>query len=189
MSAYDKDSLGNSAGRKASRDHADRVAQRPPNGHLVAETGELRPGARARRGLRATGPTRSGSLRADGRFTAVDFAATALELWPVSGAGHGPDVRRSASDWIQADLAIWDASAGARSSSVVCVYVHMVGSVAEMVREWPEASLAAGPCSWSAIARSTRPRATTAAAGQVQVSIEAAVAALVRTGWQLARGR
>ena len=71
---------------------------------------------------------------------------------------------------------------------VVCLYVHVAGSVGELVRRMAQGVAAAGPCSWSATARSTRPRELeTAAAGQVQVSVAAALAALDPGEWEPTR--
>jgi hypothetical protein len=90
----------------------------------------------------------------------------------------GPDVAERI-DWVEADLATWTPPADGYDL-VVCLYVHVAGSVEEMVQR-----MAAGvrsrrdPVPGRPIARSTRPPAPeTAAAGQVQVSLEAAFAAL-----------
>jgi hypothetical protein len=64
MSEYDRN-FWEERWSQALREHGDRVAQRPPNAHLTAEVGDLRPGRALDAGA-ATGPTRTGSPRADG---------------------------------------------------------------------------------------------------------------------------
>ena len=182
MSAYDKDSW-EQRWSQALRDHADRVAQRPPNGHLVAEIGELRPGRALDAGC-GHGADALWLAAGGWQVTAVDFAATALSYGRSAAQAMGPDVAERI-DWIQADLAIWTPPPGA-FDLVVCVYVHMAGSVAEMVRRMAR-GVARGGTLFLVGHRPIDPTtgATTAAAGQVQVSVEAAVAALGQDRWQL----
>src|SRR5512133_713855 len=66
-----------------------------------------------------------------------------------------PDVAERI-DWLEADLATWTPQRD-EYDLVVCLYVHVAGSVEEMVQRMAPGSFAAGPCSWLAIARSTRP--------------------------------
>ncbi|HSG38933.1 MAG TPA: class I SAM-dependent methyltransferase [Thermoanaerobaculia bacterium] len=68
---------------KTLREHADKVARRPPNAHLMAE---------------------------------------------AAGADTAERI-----DWIEGDLATWTAEPG-RYDLVVCLYVHVAGSVEDMVR-------------------------------------------------------
>jgi Thiopurine S-methyltransferase (TPMT) len=101
---------------QALREHGDRVAQRPPNAHLTAEVGELRPGR------------------------ALD-----------AGCGHGSD-------------ALWLAAGGWQVTAVA------PGGTLFMVGHRP-----VDPATGAA----------TAATGQVQVSVEAALAALDPGRWEL----
>ena len=115
------------------------------------------------------------------QVTAVDFATPALAYARSTAEGMGPDVVERI-DRVEADLATWTPPRD-EYDLVVCLYVHVAGSVEEMVRRTATGSLAAGPCSWSAIAPiDPATGAATAAAGQVQVSVEAALAALAGTG-------
>ena len=82
MSEYDRN-FWEERWAHALREHGDRAGQRPPNAHMIAEVGALRPGraldAGCGQGIDALW------LAARGwRVTAVDFAATAL-------AGTGVD--------------------------------------------------------------------------------------------------
>src|ERR687895_2451390 len=126
---FDRDSWE----RRWSRvhEHPDAVAQRPPNAHLLAEVADLRPGlaldAGAGHGAEALW------LAARGwRVTAVDFSATALDHARSTAATIGADVAERV-DWVEGDLATWTPQPG-DYDLVVCLYVHVAGSVAEMVR-------------------------------------------------------
>ena len=114
----------------------------------------------------------------------MDFAATALEHARSSAEAIGPDVAGRI-DWVQGDLATW-APAPGRYDLVTCLYVHVTGSVAEMVRR-----LAAGVAPGGTLLlvghRPVDPATgkATAAAGQVQVSVDAAVAVLEPPEWRI----
>jgi SAM-dependent methyltransferase len=108
MSEYDRD-FWEERWSQALREHGDRVAQRPPNAHLTAEVGDLRPG----RALDAGCGHGSDTLWLAARgwqVTAVDFAATALAYARSTAEAMGPDVAERV-DWGKADLAHLDASA------------------------------------------------------------------------------
>ncbi len=96
----------------------------------------------------------------------------------------GPDVAERI-EWVEADLATWTPQRD-EYDLVVCLYVHVAGSVQEMVRR-----MAAGVTRDGTLFlvghRPIDPAtgAATAAAGQVQVSVEAAAAALDPNRWEL----
>jgi len=139
---------------QALREHGDRVAQRPPNAHLTAEVGDLRPG----RALDAGCGHGSDTLWLAARgwqVTAVDFAATALAFARSTAEALGPDVAERIA-WIEADLAAWTPQPD-EYALVVCLYVHIAGSVEEMMQRIATGVAPGGTCSWLAIARSTRP--------------------------------
>jgi 2-polyprenyl-3-methyl-5-hydroxy-6-metoxy-1,4-benzoquinol methylase len=109
MSEYDRD-FWEQRWSQALRAHGDRVAQRPPNAHLTAEIGDLRPG----RALDAGCGHGSDALWLAARgwqVTAVDFAAAALAYARSTAEAIGPDVAERI-EWVEADLADLDASAG-----------------------------------------------------------------------------
>jgi hypothetical protein len=91
----------------------------------------------------------------------------------------GPDVAERI-DWVEADLACWTPRRDAYDL-VVCLYVHVAGSVQEMV-ERMATGVAPGGTLFLAGHRPIDPAtgAATAAAGQTQVSVEAALAASMR---------
>jgi SAM-dependent methyltransferase len=182
MSGYDR-SFWEERWSQALREHGDRVAQRPPNAHLTAEVGELRPG----RALDAGCGHGSDALWLAARgwqVTAVDFAATALAYARSRAEGMAPDVAARI-DWIEADLATW-APRRDGYELVVCLYVHVAGSVEEMVQRMAT-GVARGGTLLLVGHRPIDPArgAATAAAGQVQVSVEAAFAALDPERWEL----
>lgn len=168
---------------QALRDHADVVATRPPNPHLLAVAGDLRPGLALDAGCGHGAETLW--LAGHGwRVTAVDFATTALDHGRSSAETVGTDVAERV-DWVQGDLATWTPPPG-RYDLVACLYVHLAGAVEGTVRR-----LAAGVAPGGALLlvghRPIDPATgnATAAAGQVQVSVDTAVAALDPGDWEI----
>jgi SAM-dependent methyltransferase len=182
VSEYDRDAW---EGRwaQALRTHGDRVARRPPNAHLTGAVAELPPG----RALDAGCGHGSDALwlAARGwRVTAVDFAATALAHARSTAEAMGPEVAGRV-DWVEADLATWGPQPAAYGL-VVCLYVHVTGAVEAFVRRMA-AGVARGGTLFLVGHRPVDPAtgAPTAAAGQVQVSVEQARAALAPDAWEL----
>ena len=105
------------------------------------------------------------------QVTAVDFSETALAHARSAAEAAGPDVAERI-DWVVADLATWTPEPG-RYDLVACLYVHMAGSVKETVRRLAT-GVAAGGTLLLVGHRPIDPAtgAETAAAGQVQVSVE-----------------
>ena len=181
MSEYDRDSW-EERWSQVLRDHADQVAQRPPNVHMTDAVGDLRPG----RALDAGCGHGSDALwlAARGwRVTAVDFAATALAHGRSAAEAIGPDIAGRI-DWVEADLASWTPPADAYEL-ILCMYVHVAASVEEMVQRIA-AGVAIGGTLLLVGHRPIDPAtgAATAAAGQVQVSVEATLA-LDPERWEL----
>jgi SAM-dependent methyltransferase len=146
-----------------------RATERPPNAHLRAAVADLPPG----RALDAGCGHGSDALwlAAQGwQVTGVDFSATALAHARSAAAATGAEI-----EWIEGDLATWAPQPG-RYDLVVCLYVHVAGSVEEMVRR-----MAAG----------VAPGGTLLMVGhhpagdQVQVSVDDA-SALDPAGWEIA---
>jgi SAM-dependent methyltransferase len=168
---------------QALREHPDKVAARSPNAHLLAETGELRPGLALDAGCGHGAETFW--LAARGwRVMAIDFSATALNHARETARTLGPDVVER-TEWLEGDLGIWTPEAG-RYDLVTCLYVHVAGSVEDMVRR-----LAAGVNRGGTLLlvghRPVDPAtsAPTPAAGQLQVSVDAALDALNPGDWRI----
>jgi 2-polyprenyl-3-methyl-5-hydroxy-6-metoxy-1,4-benzoquinol methylase len=181
LSEYDR-SFWEARWSQALREHGDRVAQRPPNAHLVAEIGDVRPGRALDAGCGHGSDTLW--LAAHGwRVTAVDFAATALTFARSTAEALGPDVSERI-DWVEADLATWTPQRE-EFDLVACLYVHAVGPVEEMVQRMAT-GVARGGTLFLVGHRPIDPAtgAATAAAGQVQVSVAAALAALEPDRWE-----
>jgi hypothetical protein len=87
-------------------------------------------------------------------------------------------------EWVEADLGTWTPQRD-EYDLVACLYVHVAGSVEEMVRRMAT-GVARGGTLFMVGHRPIDPAtgAATAAAGQVQVSVEAALAALDPGQWQ-----
>jgi 2-polyprenyl-3-methyl-5-hydroxy-6-metoxy-1,4-benzoquinol methylase len=168
---------------KTLREHADKVAHRPPNAHLVGEIGSLRPGRALDAGCGHGAETLW--LAAHGwQVTAVDFSASALAQGRSMADALGADIAQRIV-WVEGDLGTWTAEPGA-FDLVVCLYVHVAGNVEEMVRRMAS-GVAVGGTLFMVGHRPIDPAtgAATAAAGQVQVSVESAVAALDPLRWEL----
>lgn len=155
----------------ALREHGERAAQRPPNGHLTAAIGDLRPG----RALDAGCGHGSDALWLAGggwRVTAVDFSATALAYARSRAEGE------ATVDWVEADLATWAPERGAYDL-VACLYVHVAGSVEEFV-----VRMASGVSSGGTLFLVGH-SPVDPANGQRQASVEAARAALDPARWKV----
>jgi len=182
MSEYDR-SFWDERWSRALREHGDRVARRPPNAHLAAEAADLRPGRALDAGCGHGSDTLW--LAARGwRVTAVDFAATALTYARSTAETLGPDVAGRI-EWVEADLATWTPRRD-EYDLVLCLYVHSAGPVEELVQRLA-AGVARGGTLLTVGHRPIDPAtgAATAAAGQAQVSVEAALAALDPGRWEL----
>jgi len=168
---------------QALREHGDRVAQRPPNAHLTAEVADLRPGRALDAGC-GHGPDALWLAARGWKVTAVDFAATALAYARSAAAAMGPDVAERI-EWVEVDLATWTPQRDAYDL-VVCLHVHVAGAVEEMVQRMAT-GVARGGTLFLVGHRPIDPGtgAPTAAAGQVQISVEAVLAALDPGRWEL----
>ena len=180
MTSFDR-SFWEERWSRALGEHAGQVAQRPPNAHLRAEVERLRPGRALDAGCGHGAETLW--LAARGwRVTAVDFSATALAHARSTAEAAGAGVAERI-DWVEGDLATWTPQPG-RYDLVACLYVHVAGSVEEMVRRMAT-GVAPGGTLFLVGHRPIDPAtgAATAAVDQVQVSVGSAVAALGRGPW------
>jgi SAM-dependent methyltransferase len=166
---------------RALREHGDAVAQMPPNGLLTETAGPLAPG----RALDAGCGHGSEALWLAGhgwQVTALDFSATVLDHCRSTAATLGPDIAQRV-EWVEADLGRW-APQPLAYDFVSSLYVHVAGSVEEMV-----ARLASGVAPGGTLLLvghlpiDPTTGAETPAAGQVQVTLEAAAAALDPRRW------
>lgn len=168
---------------KTLREQADKVARRPPNAHLVGEVATLPPGRALDAGCGHGADTLW--LAAHGwDVTAVDFSAAALAHGRSMAEAAG-DAIRGHIEWIEGDLSTWTPKAG-QYNLVVCLHVHVAGSVRDTVRRMASA-VAPGGTLFLVGHRPIDPTtgAPTAAARQVQVSVEAAVEALDANEWEM----
>ena len=168
---------------KTVRERGDILAGRPPNAHLMAEAASLAPGRALDAGCGHGADTLW--LAAHGwQVTAADFSAAALAhgraMAQAAGAGIAGRI-----NWVEGDLATWTAEPG-HYDLVLCLYVHVAGVVEDFVRRMAS-SVAPGGTLFLVGHRPIDPitGAATAAANQVQVSVEGAVAALDPDVWEL----
>jgi SAM-dependent methyltransferase len=182
MTAFDR-SFWEERWAQALRQHARTGAHHPPNAHLIAELDDLPPGIALDAGCGHGSNTLW--LAARGwQVTAVDFSETALAHARSTAEAAGADVVERI-DWVEGDLTTWTPEPG-RHDLVACLYVHLAGSVKETVRRLAT-GVAPGGTLFLVGHRPIDPAtgAETAAAGQVQVSVDAVVAALDPGRWEL----
>lgn len=168
---------------KTLREHPDKVARRPPNAHLIAEVASLGPGRSLDAGCGHGAETLW--LAAHGwEVTAVDFSASALAHARSTAETLGPDIAARIT-WVEGDLAVWTPPRN-HFDLVVCLYVHIAGPVDEMVQRMAS-GVAPGGTLFMVGHRPIDPATgkQTAAASQVQVSVESAVAGLDPSAWEL----
>ena len=116
---------------KTLREQADKIASRPPNAHLNAEVAQLPPGRALDAGCGHGADTLW--LAAHGwQVTAVDFSAAALAHGRSMAEAAGASIAERIS-WLESDLTTW-APEPEHYDLVVCMYVHVHGSVEERVR-------------------------------------------------------
>src|SRR5688572_16692656 len=161
---------------KTLREHGDKVASRPPNAHLMTEAANLAPGHALDAGCGHGAETLWLATRG-WQVTAADFSAAALAHGRAMAEAAGVEIAERI-DWVERDLTNW-APEPERYDLVVCLYVHVAGSVGDMVTRMAN-GVAPGGTLFLVGHRPIDPATglATAAANQVQVSVEAAVAAL-----------
>lgn len=166
---------------KTLREHADVVARRPPNAHLVGELQTLSPGRALDAGCGHG--AESIWLAAHGwNVTALDFSASALGHARARAEAMGTQIAARI-EWLEGDLGIWSPPRD-RFDLVVCCYVHIATSEEEMVSRMAS-GVAPGGTLFMVGHRPIDPATgnPTAAAGQLQISVEAARAALGTNSW------
>lgn len=146
--------------------HADAIAQRPPNADLLETVSQLPPGRALDAGC-GHGAESLWLARAGWTVTAVDFSRTALDIGRASGV--------EGIDWVEGDLGVW-APEPAAYDLVACLYVHVAGSVAELVRR-----LASGVAPGGTLLLVGHVDAP----GQQQVGLRDALAVLTAPSWEV----
>jgi SAM-dependent methyltransferase len=169
---------------KTLREHADKIARRPPNAFFVAEAAKLPAGRALDAGCGHGAETLW--LAAHGwNVMALDFSASALAHARATAEVLGADIAARI-EWVEGDLSAWTPPRE-QFDLVVSLYVHIAGAVEEMVQRMAS-GVAAGGSLFMVGHRPVDPATgkPTAAANQVQVSVEAAVAALDPATWEIA---
>lgn len=116
--------------------------------------------------------------------TAVDFAPAALDFGRRAAAAAGADIAERIT-WVEADLGVWAPEPWAHDV-VLCLYVHCAGDMAEMITRLASGVAPGGTLSM--VGHQSVDPATgepTRAAGQHQVSIDEAGAALRGDEWEI----
>jgi SAM-dependent methyltransferase len=165
------------------RESPEMVASRPPNPYLLAEVGDVQPGIALDAGC-GHGSEAIWLATAGWQVTAVDFSATALDFGRSTAEAAGRDVAARI-EWVEGDLGTWSPPRG-RFDLVHCLYVHVAGSVVDLVRRLGS-GVAPGGTLLLVGHRPVDPAtgAPTPAAGQVQVSVPEALEALDASEWNI----
>ncbi len=169
--------------QQALREHADTVSSRPPNAHFLAEVAGL-PAGRALDAGCGHGAEALWLAAAGWRVTAVDFSVTALEQARSTARSLGQEIADRV-DWVEGDLGTW-APAPRGFDLVSCLYVHVAGSVEEMVARLGT-GVAPGGTLFLVGHLPVDPAtgAPSPAAGQVQVTVDSALDALDPLEWEV----
>lgn len=164
--------------------HATQIAQRPPNAYLTATAGSLTP----RRALDAGCGHGSETLwlaACGWHVTAVDFSTTVLDHGRSTAATLGPSIAERI-EWVEGDLATWKPEA-LLYDLVTSLYVHVAGSVQRMVTRLADGVAPGGTLLLVGhLPIDPATGAETPAAGQVQVTVGAAIAVLDLRRWEIA---
>ena len=165
------------------REHPDKIAGRRASAHLLTEAADLHPGRALDAGC-GHGAEAVWLASRGWRVTAVDYSATALDIARSRAKAIGAEVAERI-EWTEGDLTTW-APPPRAYDLVLSLYVHVQGSVGEMVRRLG-AGVAPGGTLLLVGHRPIDPAtgAPTAAAGQVQVSVDDAVDALDPRDWRI----
>lgn len=164
------------------RERGDMVNQKPPSPLLTETAASLTPG----RALDAGCGHGAESLWLAGHgwsVTGVDFSISALEHAAKTAAALDPEIA-ARTTWVEGDLGTWNPEPAA-FDLVVCLYVHIAGEPEEFVRRMASGVAPGGTLlmvGHQAIDPETGEE--TRAAGQLQVSVAHATAALT-DGWDL----
>jgi 2-polyprenyl-3-methyl-5-hydroxy-6-metoxy-1,4-benzoquinol methylase len=167
---------------KTLNEQRDKVASRPASSHLVAEVQNLPPGRALDAGCGHGADTLW--LAAHGwRVTAIDFSNAALAHGRTMADAAGAEIAARI-DWVHADVASHSVEPEGYDL-VACLYVHIAGSVEDMVQRMASAVSPGG----TLLMVGHRPidpstGIATAASNQQQVSVESAVAALDSSRWE-----
>ncbi len=180
--AFDRDAW-EQRWQQALRGHPDTVSSRPPNEHLVTEIGELEPGlaldAGCGHGAEAIWLAASGW-----RVTAVDFAVSALEHGQSTARALGEDIAERI-EWREGDLRTWSPPPG-NFDLVSSLYVHVAGPVHEMVTRLGSGVVPGGTLFLVGhLPVDPATGAPSPAAGQRQVTVDAALEALAPDEWEI----
>jgi SAM-dependent methyltransferase len=168
---------------QALREQPDKVASRLPNPHLVAEIEDLAPALALDAGC-GHGAEAIWLAACGWRVTAVDFSATALEHARSMAQAVGSDIAERI-EWFEEDLGSWEPPSR-HFDLVSCLYVHVAGSVGEMVTRLGTGVAPGGTL--FLVGHLPVDPATgepTSAAGQVQVNVQDAVEALASRDWSI----
>jgi SAM-dependent methyltransferase len=168
---------------KTLHEHADKVAARAPNAQLVSALASLPPGRALDAGCGHGAETLWLATRG-WNVTAVDFSASALAHGRAMADALGTSVSGRIT-WIESDLALWTAPSH-HFDLVVSLYVHIAGAVKPAIEMLGDAVAVGG----TLLMIGHRPidpatGAPTPAAGQVQVSVDDAIAVLDREQWEV----
>lgn len=169
---------------QALREHGDRIATMPPKPLLLVEVATaLHPGLALDAGC-GHGAEALWLATEGWTVTAVDFSVIALHGGRATAHALGADVAARV-DWVEHDLGRWVPSRGLYDL-VTCLYVHVAGSVEELVRRLGDGVAPGGTLLMVGhLPVDPTTGEPSPAAGQRQVTVAEATAALSSGDWDL----
>lgn len=161
--------------------HGDKLAHKKANDFLIEQvrTNTSLPSGRALDAGCGHGAETLWLAAHGWNVTAVDFSVAALEKGKLLAAAAGVDERI---DWVEGDLGTCAPTEG-RYNLVLCLYVHVAGSVKDMILRLAS-GVAPGGTLLMTGNRPIDPKSVLVS-GQVQVSIKDATEALGKEEWEM----
>ncbi len=179
MGDYDREHWEN-LWQKTLEERADQVSAKTPHGMVTSDLAGLNPGRALDAGC-GHGAEALWLASQGWQVTAVDFSTSALEHGRAMAAEADLDDRVQ---WVEADLGHWTPEPDA-FDLVISLYVHVDGSVEETVRRLAGGVLRGGSLVLVGhLPVDPETGEPSKAAGQRQVTVDAATTALDRSDWE-----
>lgn len=160
--------------------HGDKLANKKPNDFFLKQFATISPGQRALDAGCGHGAETLWLANHGWNVTAVDFSKAALEKGKSLASTAGVEDKI---DWVEGDLGTWAPESGSYDL-VVCLYVHIAGSVKETILRIASGVAAGGTLLLAGAGQPLDPNSVFVS-GQIQVSLEDATSLLNSKDWEI----